>query len=376
MDSSAKGQTRRERETQSHGDCHEAALPNGGTMRRYLLVATITLLVASANSTSTSAVARTTSLPAFGSVFHGMWGQYTDEQRIVVLDKLAAAGVRWVRIDFGWSSFEPQAKGVYAQWYIDRTQFLLDAAKARGIKVLAMLWRTPAWANGGKGVYDPPTNPKDYGDFVAWFGQRFRDQVAAYEIWNEPDLLSFWTGTQEQYVGLLKAAYPRLKAVDPRAPVLIAGTTYNRTPWLAAALSLGAGPYFDVVATHPYMGIADQPPETPDTTGKNIWLMDHAAAVHKLIPNKPIWFTEFGWSSHENTGGEKNWQRGVSEATQADYLVRAIEFVRMKHPYVEVMFWYAERDEMWQSTLHKRHYGLLYEDLKPKPAYMALNEYL
>ena len=60
--------------------------------------------------------------------------------------------------------------------------------------------------------------------------------------------------------------------------------------------------------------------------------------------DKPIWFTELGWSSHPNTGGEAPWELGVTKQQQADYLVRAAEMIACRFPYVEQIFWYAERN--------------------------------
>ena len=39
----------------------------------------------------------------FGVQFHAMWTSYTNQERIEVLDKMAAAGIKWLRIVMGWS---------------------------------------------------------------------------------------------------------------------------------------------------------------------------------------------------------------------------------------------------------------------------------
>src|SRR5215207_4074816 len=90
--------------------------------------------------------------PAIGVQFHCTWSSYSDAQRVVVLDKLAAAGVKSVRIDLGWSSFQELGRTSYSQWYVDRADFCVNQARARGIDVLAVVHRTPGWANGGQGT--------------------------------------------------------------------------------------------------------------------------------------------------------------------------------------------------------------------------------
>jgi hypothetical protein len=75
---------------------------------------------------------------------------------------------------------------------------------------------------------------------------------------------------------------------------------------------------------------------------------------------KPIWFTEFGWSTAD-----------VTRPQQAHYLVRAIRYTARRLPYVKHMFWYTDRDRT-DSTPFENGFGLLQADLRPKPAYFAL----
>ncbi len=317
--------------------------------------------------------------PAVGVQFHAMWSDYTNQQRLEVLDKLAAAGVEWVRIDMGWSSFQEDCRTCFSQWYIDRADYAVDQARARGLKVLATLWRTPSWANGGN-VYEPPDDPADYGTFAGWAAEHFRGRVSAWEVWNEPNLDGFFQGSVREYVDLLKAAYPEFKSADPGALVVLGGPAYNDTNWLEAVYARGAQGFFDVMATHPYQAPSDLPPETPDPDGSNIWLLTHVESVRDLMVargdgGKEIWFTEFGWSAHDTSPGAPNWKRGVTAAQQGDFMLRAIEFVKGNYPYVTHMFWYNERNRA-TGDVHLDNYGLMKRDLTPKPGYQVLREYL
>ena len=322
--------------------------------------------------------AATVSGPDVGVQFHATWSDYTDEQRLAVLDKMAAAGLTWVRIDLGWASFQETSRTSYSSWYVRRADFVIDAARARGLKVLATIWRTPAWANGGQSAIVPPTDAADFGNFSRWAADHFRGRVAAWEIWNEPNHRGFFTGSAADYVRLLRTAYPSIKAVDPLARVVFGGPSYNDTTWLAQAYDAGARGYFDVMATHPYMGVADLPPETPDDGTP--WTLAHVGAVHHLMEArgdgaKEIWFTEMGWSSHDNWPGVDNWDRGVTPAQQAEYAVRAIDFVRANFPYVTNMFWYRDRNGA-SGDAQLDNYGLLNRDLSTKPVYDALRSRL
>jgi hypothetical protein len=319
--------------------------------------------------------------PELGSMFHCAWLEYTDSQREAIFDSLEAAGVEWVRIDVGWSSLQETGRGQFSQWYVALVDKCVGMAAARGLNVLGMLFRTPGWANGGQGVQVPPTNVADYAFIANWVANRYRGRVQAWEIWNEPDPAQAswsWSGTVQQYVQLLKAAYPAVKSGDPNALVVFGGPSSNDDAFIASAYAAGARGAFDVMATHPYQGLADAPPEQPDDG--NRWWFTHLPAVRAvMVANgdaaKPIWFTEFGWSSHDNWPGIENWNRGVTEVQQAEYLVRAVNYTRANYPYVANMLWYTERNRS-AGKVHYDNYGLLRASLAAKPAYASLKSYI
>jgi hypothetical protein len=318
--------------------------------------------------------------PALGTQFQCNWTFYTDAARVAVLDKLRAAGVEWVRIDTGWSGIEAARKGDRNAWYLRMVDFCVDEAHKRGLKVLVTLWLTPGWANGGRSDKAPPTNPQDYADFARWAASHWKGRVAAWQVWNEPDPgQPYFAGTLAEYVALLKAAYPAFKAGDPNALVVLGGPSSNDDGWISQLYALGAKGSFDVLATHPYQGIADAPPEHPDDG--NRWWFTHLPAVRQVMLRhgdgaKPIWFTEFGWSAHSNWPGIANWQRGVSPEQQGEYLLRAIRYTKANYPYVPVMFWYKERANPLSSDPHYEGYALLNADLSERPVYRALKAFL
>ncbi len=323
-------------------------------------------------------VPRLASEPAVGAQFHATWTNYTDADRVQILDQLAAAGLEWVRIDIGWSGYEPEAPGTIDPYYQGRVDAAVDEARARGLKVLLTAWLTPAWANGGIGERHPPTDPADYARFLTWAADHYRGRVEAWEIWNEPNLTEFWQGSVEEYASLLRAAYPAVKAGDPDAEVVLGGPAYNDTDFLGALYDLGVQGSFDVMATHPYQGFADAPPETPDDGTRGT--LTHIGAVRDLMEahgdgDLPIWFTEFGWSAHPTEPGAPNWQWGVTEVQQGEYLVRTLRWVAVHAPYVTTVFWYNERAQD-TGHAHLDGFGLLTKDLEPRPAYEILRTYL
>ena len=313
--------------------------------------------------------------PSVGAQFHATWSDYEDAERLAVLDKLAAAGVEWVRIDLGWRTFEEAGKGELSEWYAARADQAVDAALARGMRVLATLQDTPAWANGGRPKAVPPDDPADYARFAGCAATHFKGRVAAWEVWNEPNLESFWAGADPaRYATLLRAAHPALKAGDPEALVVAGAVSRNDDAWLGRMYDAGAGGAFDVVSTHPYPDPSDSPPELPDNGDAG--RIDHIAAVRRLMDGrgdsgKELWVTELGWSSHGGNRGKPSSKRGVTAEQQADYLRRSLDFFASRHPYVSKVFWYNERDKDTGDP-HEDGFGLLSRDLDEKPAYRAL----
>ena len=325
-----------------------------------------------ATPADTDAVAATT---AVGVQFQAFWSNYTDADRITVLDRLRAAGVKSVRIDISWAMLQPNGPGSYYPWGVNFADRIVAMANQRGIKPLMTLWLTPSWANQSDNLRSLPTNVADYARVAQWAATRWRGKVVGWEIWNEQNNNRFMAGADPTaYVRLLRAAYPVIHQADPAAAVVFGGLEYNDDAWLNRAYAAGAKGYFDAMATHPYMGVADAMPSKADDGTK--WTLMHAAAVHQLMVskgdgNKPIWFTEMGWSTHANTAGTRNWLRGVSETTQANYLTQTAQLTHSQLPYVTRIYWYTERDTT-SGDIQYNNYGLLRQNLTPKPAMAAL----
>ncbi len=114
--------------------------------------------------------------------------------------------------------------------------------------------------------------------------------VRYWEIWNEPDLNQFWSGTVEEYYQLLEVAYQTIKASDPEATVILGGLAFFEKPnWLADLLALAGGDpalaYFDVFSFHYYWSIY--------TT--EYWLIRSRNTLNASgLSHAPIWITESG----------------------------------------------------------------------------------
>ena len=151
---------------------------------------------------------------------------------------------------------------------------------------------------------------------------------------------------------------------------------YNDETWLTRAYAAGARGCFDILGVHPYMAPADAPPGLKDNG--EMWRMRHVAAIRRVMERhddrRPVWATEFGWSSHRTVAGDPAWKRGVSQTEQARYAVRAMKLLGRDYPYVKKAFWY--KDLASGAGRHHDGYALLRRDLSPKPVYRALRRLL
>jgi hypothetical protein len=315
---------------------------------------------------------------AIGAQFHGTWASMTDTDRTCILNAMADAGATWVRVDVGWTTIQPDGRGSYHMaWGVPFVDKVLNMAHARGLKVMATFWQTPKWASGSSNPHVLPKNPADYAAALKWAAARWKTQVQAWEIWNEPNTKDFLSPPDPAaYTRLLKAAYPAAKAGNPKAQVIFGGTMFVDTDWIGKAYAAGAKGSYDAMAVHPYMGNSGLGPEAPDTGRERL---THTAALVKLMNSKgegakPIWFTEFGWSTHTNTSTTPVWFKGVSESVQANYLTRQFAFVQKNYPQVKNMFWYNSNDTS-TGKLHPDNRGLLRRDYSRKPAFNAVKCY-
>ena len=84
--------------------------------------------------------------------------------------------------------------------------------------------------------------------------------IRYWEIWNEPDLTQFWSGTVEEYYRLLEVAYQTIQSVDPEATVILGALAlFEKQNWLSDLLAQTGGDpakaYFDVFSFHYYWSI-------------------------------------------------------------------------------------------------------------------------
>lgn len=140
-----------------------------------------------------------------------------------------------------------------------------------------------------RGIISPPAEWGEWRELVAALAthlvQRYGiDEVAkwAFEVWNEPNLVVFWSGTREEYLRLYDEAVRGIKSVDPRLRVGGPSTAAGEWVELLAAHAAKGGVPLDFVSTHTY---------------GNLPLDVRASLYDNGFDGTSIWWTEWGVGS-------------------------------------------------------------------------------
>jgi xylan 1,4-beta-xylosidase len=124
----------------------------------------------------------------------------------------------------------------------------------------AMLARDPEQSVFGyRGIISPPADWSEWRALVTALARRLVgrygiDEVAhwPFEVWNEPNLLVFWSGTREEYLRLYDEAARAVKSVDTRLQVGGPSTAAGEWVETLAAHAASAAIPLDFVTTHTY----------------------------------------------------------------------------------------------------------------------------
>lgn len=316
--------------------------------------------------------------PIVGVQYHGVWDDHDPATRRRILDDLAAAGVRYVRMDVAWGALQPEPGTFDLAGGVADVDARMAEIAARDMKVLLLFHWAPRWASGTSAKNGVPRDATEFGVAAAWAARRWQDTLTGIELLNEPDKQEFLADTSPAtYTELVTTAYPLIKQAAPDVTVVAGAPTYVNTSWYAQFFALGGAHHFDALGIHPYMGLSDAPPDSCDTGNIEHYPCNIPKLVELMQANgdgdRSIWVTEYGWSSHPNPSplsDVPNWDRGVTQQQQADYLIQ-MQDVLTQWPQVQASFWYTSWDRATGDP-QMDNWGLLARDLSRKPAYYAM----
>ena len=186
-----------------------------------------------------------------------------EDMSTAALDKAQATGAGLVRKAIYWESIET-SPGVY-NW--SQPDGWISSMEARGFTMLiTLVWNNRIYEN----IYDraiiTEAGRQAFAHFAADVAARYAGKNIIYEIWNEPNLRSFWhenpenvsntDAMAEEYTELVLDAVPAMKAANPNCRV-VAGSISSlwsaSFSWFERCVEVGiltSG--IDGISVHPY----------------------------------------------------------------------------------------------------------------------------
>jgi xylan 1,4-beta-xylosidase len=160
-----------------------------------------------------------------------------------------------------------------------------------------------------KGNVTPPKSYRDWATLISklvghWVDRYGLDEVRTWflEVWNEPNLKDFWTGSQEAYFKLYRYTADAIKGVD--GGLRVGGPATAKNEWITEFLDFCEKNKLpaDFVSTHHYptdaLGMEEQDTETQLAHGRRSLLRDWARETHRLARGRPVYYTEWNTSSN------------------------------------------------------------------------------
>ncbi len=229
----------------------------------------------------------------------------------------------WDAGPVNWWELEPSN----GQWQFGTLDRYVSLAQEHHTALLLVLGHTPVWASPAHQPNAAPTNIEDWRVHVRTVVTRYKGRIQAYEIWNEPNLRAFWSGTTDQMVVLTREAFQIIHSVDPQAIVVSpSATAAHGIPWLQEFLEKGGGQYVDVIGFHFYVEPHTLAPEDMVPVIQRV----HQVLEANGLDNKPLWNTETGWLPPAKFD---------SDELAAGFLARA--YVLAWAAGVQRFYWYA-----------------------------------
>ena len=160
------------------------------------------------------------------------------------------------------------------------------------------------------GNITPPASSDAWASFIKSFVTHLVERYGLpavrswpFEVWNEPNLPFFWTGTQQQYFDFYKATVVAIKSVD--SELQVGGPSTAAAEWLPefAAYCEQSNAPVDFFTTHVYAG--DSQLKLFGATERHLQADVIAAAVQRVrqqidasaFRGRPLWLSEWSCDS-------------------------------------------------------------------------------
>jgi xylan 1,4-beta-xylosidase len=257
---------------------------------------------------------------------------------------------------------------------------VFDYLLSIGMKPFVELSFMPlALASGSKTVFRYEANitpPKDYKQWAALIDRLVRHWVDRYgereveqwlfEVWNEPNLKVFWSGTQRDYFRLYRYTAEAIKNVS--ASFKVGGPATARSAWIAEFVDFCEHNHVpaDFISTHYYPNDGyedDAETEVQLFKSQRGIMREVAQNTRAHARNRPVYYTEWNTSStHGDTLHDEPYSSAAIASTvmESNGLVEGYSFWAFSDIFAEGYF---------SSQPFHGGFGLLTLHGIPKPGY-------
>jgi xylan 1,4-beta-xylosidase len=206
----------------------------------------------------------------------------------------------------------PQEELLYSFFNVDQ---IFDYLLSIGMKPFVELSFMPeALASGRKTVFHYNANvtpPKDYKQWATFISKLVTHLVDRYgledvrewffEVWNEPNLKSFWTGTQRDYFRLYRYTAEAIKKVD--TSLRVGGPATAKSEWIKEFVDFCERTKVpaDFITTHQYPNDGFERDKDTDVQlfkSQRGIMREVAQDTRRQADGRPVYYTEWNASSN------------------------------------------------------------------------------
>lgn len=308
-----------------------------------------------------------------------------------LLDAAKNAGATLIKFRFDWNALEPEQGGVFQWTLYDR---VVREARERGLTCVGVLGNTPRWATRlphSKSAIEWRNTVPLASAFPAWENYvrrvigRYKNDVHAWQIWENPATYNFRGGEAKDYRVLVRRAVDAARASDAKAILYAAEPGGVNIGFVEDLARNGVLPLVNGVVLFPTSqwqpGVPAQPEEallpmatlqkSAATKGEGYWIGGLSRLSLETL--------DLQAGRAENIFRSKDFAlRGklantFTPVAQADYLVRSMTLSLASG--ADKVFWANLRDESEYDLVDPVNSlyggGLLRRDMTLRPAYSA-----
>ncbi len=280
---------------------------------------------------------------------------YSTREREKMAEAAALCGAHLIRTNARWT-YQIQPKPDV--WDYQILDSVVDVFSGKGVGIQLILSGCPNWAVAKEWrPKNPATKRPTWGrrpDYAAWRNfvrktvRRYADRIHLYEIWNEPDLISFANFSTEEYLQLQEIAFQEIKKVSPNLKVISGGLSGYLPAREELFRRIAQSSTSDIFAFHCH--------------GWPGGYLEQIKELRRILKEYPK-----PWYSNETA---------ISSLSCGEYQQAASLFKKLFTAWENGSIgytWYNLREKGNNPRDSEHHYGMLTYDFKAKPVYLTFN---